>query len=359
MSEISLGPLLSSFFIVIVSIPAIIRIAALKQLLDEPDLDRKFHSCGTPLLGGVAIFAGTMFSYSAFVDYLKLNEISFIIPSLILLFFTGVKDDILTLTPWKKMAVQFACALLICLFGGIRVTSLWGIFGVGEISFALGLALALMLIVSLINAFNLIDGVDGLAGVMGVVSSGFFGGWFYFTGHYSHSVLAFALLGALLGFLVYNLKPARIFMGDTGSMIIGFVIAVLAIKFVEANRASGFASSPFYIRAAPGVAVAAVLVPFMDMVRIFICRSIEFKNPLKADRRHIHHILLDLGFSHTTTTAILTGLSLVLLGLSLILKDLRSWEMLSLLTLIYVAFVQSLIFFRKWNYSPQSKKVTP
>lgn len=347
MVEASLGPLLISLFIVVVSIPPLIRIAALKHLMDEPDTDRKWHKCNTPLLGGVAIFAGTMVSYSAFRDYLRLDEVSFIVPSLILLFFTGVKDDILVLTAWKKMAMQVCCALLICWFGGIRVTSLWGIFGIWELPFMVGTLLALVLIVSLINAFNFIDGIDGLAGAMGAIAATFFGLWFLFTGKFSYSILAFSLLGSLLGFLFFNLPKPRIFMGDTGSMVIGFVISILAIKFVEANRVADFQDAPLYVRAAPGVALAAVLIPFVDMARVFFCRVINLKNPLRADRRHIHHILLDLGFSDVYATLTLTIFSALLLGLSLLLRNLRSWEVLSILFFIYLVFVQTLVWRKK------------
>ncbi len=330
MLNTTLWPFLTSLLIAAISIPVIIRVAALKHLMDEPDEDRKLHKHKTPTLGGVAIFAGTLFAFSAFSDFLKLPEITFMIPALILLFFAGIKDDILVLSPLKKLGVQIFCAALIVVLGNLRLTSLWGIFGITDISPFTGITITLFLIVALINAFNLIDGINGLAGGLGLISSTFFGIWFVLTDHMSLSVLSFSLAGALLGFLYYNFKPSRIFMGDTGSMMIGFIVSILAIKFIESNR-SGIESSPYFIKAAPGVAVAAVLIPLLDMTRVFFYRLSKKKSPFSADRSHIHHILQDIGLSHEWISILLWTSSVAIIGVSLYLRDLRSMEVVLIL----------------------------
>ena len=206
-----LGPFLTSLFIAAFSIPVIIRVAALKHLMDEPDQERKLHSIKTPTLGGIAIFAGTLFAFSAFTDYFQSAEITFMIPALILLFFAGIKDDILLLSPWKKLGVQVICAILLTAFGHLRLTSLWGMFEINEISPLTGSFLTILLIVALINAFNLIDGVNGLAAGLGLITSVFLGTWFDLTGAQAQAILAFSLAGALLGFLFFNFKNAKIF----------------------------------------------------------------------------------------------------------------------------------------------------
>lgn len=346
-------PFFTSLLIALVSIPAIIKVADLKHLMDEPDTDRKIHSSRTPTLGGIAIFAGTVFSFSFFSDYLfSSNEIRFMTPALILLFFAGIKDDILLLTPMKKLAVQMVSALLITVMGKLYLTNLWGMFEISQIPPTVGILITFFVIVALINAFNLIDGVNGLAGGLGLIASLFFGGWFYLTGADSLSILAFSLAGALFGFLCFNFHRGKIFMGDTGSMLIGFIISILAIKFIENNREPGFESSVYYIKAAPGVAVAVVLIPLADMCRVFFQRILKGHHPFSADRRHIHHILLDIGLTPTGVSLILYGAAIVSIGLSLLLRELRSMELV-LILLLLAALSTSLAVFIKLRRLPK------
>lgn len=352
-----LGPFVTSLFIAIFAIPVIIKVAALKHLMDEPDQKRKLHSVKTPTLGGIAIFAGTLFAFSAFTDYLHTQEIKFMIPALVLLFFAGIKDDILLLSPWKKLGIQVICALLLTFFGHLRLTSLWGMFGINEISPLAGGILTFVLIIALINAFNLIDGVNGLAGGLGLIASLFFGTWFELTGAQSQAILAFSLSGALLGFLRYNFSNAKIFMGDTGSMIIGFIISILAIKFVENNRLIVDANSLYYIKAAPGVALAVVLVPLFDMSRVFFYRLLQKRSPFSADRAHIHHVLLDTGLSHIETSICLYGVAIIAILSALALKELRSLELTLLLLLLMGTLVLVAILAKRLTQKAQEKNI--
>ncbi len=322
------GLIISAF-----SIPVIIRVADEKHLMDEPDGNRKIHTARTPTLGGISIFAGTIFAYSTFSDYLRATDIKFMIPGLILLFFAGVKDDILTLSAWKKLLVQMVCSFLIVTLGDLRLTSLWGMFGFGEIPVYVGIAITFVLMVGLINAFNLIDGVNGLAGSLGLVASVTFGAWFYLVGEPTYAILSFALAGSLMGFLYYNFHSGRIFMGDTGSMVVGFIIAILTIRFVEFNRQIVNSDSSLFIKAAPAFAIGTVLIPLFDMVRLFFQRILANQSPFTADRRHIHHILLDLGMRHKAVTGFLTSLAIVYIVLAYLLRDLRSLDLTVLLCL--------------------------
>jgi UDP-GlcNAc:undecaprenyl-phosphate GlcNAc-1-phosphate transferase len=340
-------PLLIALTVAFISIPAIIKVADLKHLMDEPDEDRKTHKKRTPTLGGIAIFAGTVFSFSFFNDYLSgPNEIKYMTSAMVLLFFAGIKDDILLLTPLKKLAVQMICALLITLMGQLYLTNMWGMFGVTDIPPVVGIFITFFIIVALINAFNLIDGVNGLAGGLGLIASIFFGCWFYLADFASLSILSFALAGSLLGFLVYNFHRGKIFMGDTGSMMIGFIISILAIKFIECNRIEGIENSAYYIKAAPGVAVATVMIPLFDMTRVFCQRILKGKHPFSADRRHIHHMLMDIGLNHTAISLILYFTSLILIALSLQLKELRSMTQ-ALILLGLCTMMTFVVFFIK------------
>ncbi|QDK45353.1 undecaprenyl/decaprenyl-phosphate alpha-N-acetylglucosaminyl 1-phosphate transferase [Bdellovibrio sp. ZAP7] len=326
-----IGPFILSLIIAVVSIPVIIRVADLKHLMDEPDQDRKFHSIKTPTLGGVAIFAGLSISFSFFTDFIHADEIRFMTPSIILLFLAGIKDDILVLSPIKKLLIQCASSLLVTVFGNLYLTNLWGMFGINEIPPILGMFLSFITFVALINAFNLIDGINGLAGGLGFIASIFFGAWFSATNFQSLSILAFSLAGALLGFLYFNFGKAKIFMGDTGSMLIGFIISILAIKFIECNRIPGFETSVFYVKAAPGVAIAAVFIPLFDMTRVILIRIVKRKSPFSADRIHIHHKLVDEKLSHTKAALVLYIISVSIIGLAVYLKNLRSLELVGVL----------------------------
>lgn len=349
-------PFFISLVIAMVMIPSIILVADVKHLMDEPDMTRKTHSKKTPTLGGVAIFGGTVFSFSFFNDYLSsTTDIKFMTSAIILLFFAGIKDDILALTPMKKLAIQMTCALLITLMGRLYLTNLWGMFHVEEIPPLAGILITFFVIVALINAFNLIDGVNGLAGGLGFISSFFMGGWFYFTGAPSLSILGFSLAGALLGFLFFNFHHGKIFMGDTGSMLIGFIISILAIKFIESNRIPGVESSPYYIKAAPGVAVALVLIPLFDMSRVFFQRLVNGKHPFSADRRHIHHMLMDIGWSHTKISVFLYIFSLFLIGVSLALRHMRSMNLVLILVSI-CTLMTFLVLMHKRRLQQRSQK---
>jgi UDP-GlcNAc:undecaprenyl-phosphate GlcNAc-1-phosphate transferase len=332
-------PFLVSMLIAVIAIPAIIKVADAKHLMDEPDSDRKIHSNRTPTLGGIAIFAGTVFSFSFFSDYLNASsDIKFMTSALILLFFAGIKDDILLLTPMKKLTIQIISALLITLMGKLYLTSLWGAFAVTEIPPFVGIGITLITIVALINAFNLIDGVNGLAGGLGFIATLFFGTWFYLTNSSSLSILSFALAGALAGFLFFNFHRGKIFMGDTGSMLIGFIISILLIKFVENNRIPGVENSSYYIKAAPAVGLSAILIPLFDLSRVFFQRILKRRNPFSADRWHIHHVLLDLGLSHTKISITLYALTLIFLGVALGLSHLRSMTLIIVLTSLAALF---------------------
>ena len=340
---ITLWPFALSLTASLFCLPTIIYLANLKHLTDVPDSDRKLHKKTTPTLGGIAIFAGTVFAFAAMTDYLLVrSEIQFMTSTLILLFFTGVKDDIQGLSPLKKLMIQFFCGAALTAIGNMRITSLWGIFGILEVPPLVGTIITFVMIVSLINAFNLIDGIDGLAGGLGLIASLFFGIWFALTGNSFSSILAFSLTGALLGFLFFNFKNAKIFMGDTGSMILGFIISILTIKFIESNRVAEITSSIYYIKAAPGVAFAAIMIPLFDMTRIFFVRIKNGKNPFSADRNHIHHILLDLGLTPVKTAFLLYLISIFFILLSLALKDIRSFNLV-LVIVVIASILQSVV----------------
>lgn len=317
------------------TIPKIIKVSLNKQLLDRPDGFRKTHLKEVPALGGIAIFLATIFSYSTMVDYTESSPVYFFIPSIVILFFAGVKDDLDNLPAFKKLLIQLICSGIIVVFGKLQLTNLWGMFYLTDIPYWIGVILSIAVMTTLINAVNLIDGINGLAGTLGLLACLFFGTWFYKTETMTYAILSFGLAGGILGFLFYNFYRAKIFMGDTGSMIIGFSLAILLIKFVELNRTQEIVSSPYYVKLAPAVGLSVLLIPTIDLFRVFIVRAINGKGPFTADRSHIHHILADAGLSHCKTTFVLVLTSLLSTIITLIPSQLRSLETITLATIPY------------------------
>lgn len=307
---------ITAFIITYLAIPSIIRVATIKNLFDFPD-ERKTHKSSIPTLGGLAIFAGVVFSYTFWSAGFSIESTQYIVASIIVMFFIGIKDDIVALSAGKKFAGQLISAAIIVLFADIRLTSLFGVFGIFELNYISSICLSIFTILVIINSINLIDGVDGLAAGLGAIASFTFGLWFYNYEQIGLCILSFSLFSSLLAFLIYNFSPATIFMGDTGSLIIGIIISVLAINFVELS----YASPPFAFnfRSSPAMAIAILMVPLFDMVRIFIQRILHGRSPFSADRNHMHHVLQDLGLTHreVALTLYLVNIGFIILALAL------------------------------------------
>ncbi|MDI9864532.1 MraY family glycosyltransferase [Flectobacillus sp. DC10W] len=287
----------------VAAIPVIIKISRLKNLMAEPG-ERSSHIKKTPTLGGVAIFASTLISYFLWSNPDEGEFVHLSISAMVILFFLGVKDDILVLSPKKKMYVQIAASALVVVFGDVRLENLFGIFGIDEIPYILSLPLTVFVFIALINAINLIDGIDGLAGGIGMICGGLFGLWFYLNGYFALACLASSMAGSLLGFLRFNYsKTSKIFMGDTGSLIVGFLLTMFAIKFVQLNIAYRF--DPNALFSAPILAIVVLIVPIFDTLRVFIVRLKDKKSPFVGDRNHLHHILIDSGMTHLQASVVL------------------------------------------------------
>lgn len=283
-----------SFVVAFASIPTIIRIASRLQLFDEPN-ERKLHIRRTPLLGGVAVFAAMIFSFTLCAAPYFEKQHLFIITSLILIFFFGLRDDIAPLAPLKKLSGQLTAAVILILFCNIRLTSLHGLFGIHALNEYLSFTLTLIGILFIVNSYNLIDGIDGLASGLGIIASFVFSILFYVYNDSLMSILALSLCGALMGFLPYNFRNAKIFLGDTGTMTIGFVLSIFAFHFIELAKTVEVPTW-FSYRAAPVMVFAILVIPLIDTLRVFTIRIFKWQSPFIADRNHIHHRLLELGF---------------------------------------------------------------
>lgn len=318
----------SAFFLVLIVTPSVIKVAKLKHLVDEPGESRKIHRRSIPTIGGIVIFAGTIIAYCLWFPSREgwqfgnnydaigaLNEFKYLVACMFILFFIGVKDDIIGVSPIKKLMIHFGVGFILVYIADIRITQFWGLFGVDTIPDWISYGLSLFVYIVIVNAINLIDGVDGLAAGVGFIASMAFAFWFYKTGDQPLALLAMGLGGSLLGFLVYNFQPAKIFMGDSGSLIIGVILFVLAIKMIELGFLKERSVAMNYV-SKPVLAMAILSYPLIDTLRVFTIRALKGRSPFSADKNHIHHKLLAIGLSHRQTSLILYAYTIFIILLT-------------------------------------------
>ncbi len=335
----------TAFTLVYFAIPSIIYIARVKHLFDEPG-ERSSHKVSTPSLGGIAIFAGALFSIILWTPFEEFGNLQYILCALIIVFLIGAKDDIAPMPASKKLIGQLLAACILVFKSDIRLDSLYGLFWVDfTLPFWISVIISIFTILVIMNAFNLIDGINGLAGGVGAVIAVTFGCWFFVAGRIEYATVAFATVGAVLAFMRYNVTPAQIFMGDTGSLILGTVTAVLAIKFIDCSYTMqdelniGFVNSP-------AIAAGILIIPLFDTVRVFTTRIVRGRSPFDADRRHIHHLLIDYGFSHMQATAILLLVNMIFISFALSLGKVLE---LHVLLLLEIAVAGSLTYYLHRN----------
>ena len=355
---LSIGAFFIAFIIIIIVVPPILRVARAKRLF-EPFNERKIHTKNVPPFGGVAIFIGFTLSSIIATDGLSFNSLKFIIAAVIILFFIGLKDDLVDISARKKLIFQIAAALMLITLGDIRFTNLHGILGTYDIGFITSVTITLFTMVLIINAFNLIDGIDGLASGITMLATTIFGVWFFITGHYQFAIVSFALLGSVAGFFLYNVfgNSNKLFMGDTGSLIIGLVISILVIKFNEFNIVK---TSPFAIGAAPAVSFAIIIVPLIDTLRVMTIRIGQRRSPFSADNNHIHHRLLLLYHNHFKVSIIIVTANAIIIIIALFLNhislNINIQLLLILLTGVLFSFIPSILLKAKATNKKNSTK---
>ena len=331
-----------AFLITFFSIPVIIEVAKDKKLFDEPD-ERKVHSVVIPTLGGLGIFAGFIVATLLGSPPSVAHVLQYFIAAIMVIFFLGIKDDILILSASKKFIGQLVAAGIIIKFGGIQINNMHGFLGMYEIPHTASILLTLFTIVVITNSFNLIDGVDGLAGSLGLLTSIVFGVYFLTTSQLLYAVMAFSMAGSLVAFLIYNFSPAKIFMGDTGSLLIGLLNSVFVIKFIStaADPALGMP-----LQSAPAIGFAILIVPLFDTLRVVAIRILSRRSPFSPDRNHIHHFLLDLGLSHRMIVLTCVSANIVFIGLAYFLRFAGTTMVILALSSVSIIIV-SIIYYRR------------
>ena len=351
-----------TLFLVCYSIKKIIYISHKKHLFDEPTEIRKIHKTKIPNLGGVAIVASMIAISCLFLTPANIPHLNYIIIAIFSLFILGLTDDLVGVNPTKKIIAQFGVAATIAILADCRVSSFHGIAGIYEIPYLVSILLSVVFIIFFINAFNLIDGIDCLAGSIGLMVCIVFAFYFFYLNQPGWYFVAVAMCGCLLGFLFFNRSPARIFMGDTGSMFLGLIVAMLSIKFMELNQSNPKAVLPPFFKSAPALVYALLIIPFFDTIRIFSMRLLKRKSPFEADRNHVHHRLLDLKLTHMQSTGILLLVNLFSIITISLLVNIKT-ELLILFDTVYILLLNGLLSFllfkKKNTLLNQIKQIKP
>ncbi len=308
-------PFLFSFAITALIIPAWIRLCAKWKLFDKPDA-RKHHTATVPTMGGIAIFAGLIISFFLFSIFENSSSMQFVIAAAFILFLTGFFDDLTDIPAKRKLLIQFITALIVTA-GGIKIETLNGLFGLHQIPLVAQYALTTFLILFITNAYNFIDGIDGLAAMLGLIALSVFAMLFAITGQQNFFILCICCIGALVAFICFNFDPAKIFMGDTGSLVIGFIISVCSVKLF--TLFNPFASGTLQMM--PQLITGALFVLIFDLTRVVFIRVYSGTSPFKADRSHLHHMVCRQEFGHRGASVILSLFSMFFILMSFVLKS--------------------------------------
>jgi len=343
-----------SFLITFSVIPLIISISKKKKLLDIPG-GRKIHKGHIPSLGGIAIFIGFITSMLMWSSLEQIVELRFIYVGILMIVFTGIRDDLLPLSAIYKLIWQIVAAYTVVHFANIRLTSMHGLFMIYEIPEWISYLLSIFTIIVITNSFNLIDGINGLAGSIAIIVLVAFGVWFYFMNDFSFVLIIVGVVGSILAFLKFNYTPAQIFMGDTGSLLIGFVVSIISIRFIEDNSQLA-ADHSLKFMSSIAICASILVYPLFDTLRIFTLRIMQGRSPFSPDKNHIHHLILRLKCSHTKATLILCGLNLMTIFAAYVLRAYGNLIGLSALIGICVTFGLAIHYGLSKTYPKKNSK---
>ena len=316
--------LVSSYVISSSVFPVIIYLSYAKKLTKKPN-NRSSHNKLVPTMGGLAIFIGISISIALVTiimgDKAEVSEILSLVTATIILLFVGIKDDLMEISSRKKLFTQIVAALLLILLTGNHITNFYGLLGIHNIPKSVGIAFTVFVYILIINAYNLIDGIDGLAAGIGIVFFGFCGSYFISNSQCIDGFLSFASIGGLVAFSRYNISNTRkVFMGDTGSMVIGLILTYQIVKILSIDPSI---KDNYQINNIPVVILALLSYPLFDTLRVFIIRIKNKKSPFSADRKHIHHSLIDLGLSHLQSSSLIIVYTFMIVSLAYITRHLE------------------------------------
>jgi UDP-N-acetylmuramyl pentapeptide phosphotransferase/UDP-N-acetylglucosamine-1-phosphate transferase len=310
---------LSAYLVGFLLTPILISVLRKMNLGDKPG-GRKIHKKFIPSMGGIAFVVAASVSLAIWGWQFPLPDIRYLLGAISLMFFVGLRDDMVELKATHKLLGQLVAVILVVVISDIRIQHFHGFLGIGELNIYVSYAFSTFVLLVLTNAFNLIDGLDGLAGTSGALALLALGFWFAFQGLDSYALLSFIFLGAILAFLFFNWYPAKIFMGDTGSLTLGFVIGALIIAFMETNSKLP-EGTEWKFKSVFSAGITLMIFPLFDMARVFARRIKRGKGPMTPDKSHIHHFLMRMGLKHNQVTLIMLAVQVFFITILIVLKD--------------------------------------
>jgi UDP-N-acetylmuramyl pentapeptide phosphotransferase/UDP-N-acetylglucosamine-1-phosphate transferase len=336
---------LISFLLGALFMPVVVRIAKAKGFVIRPN-KRTSHEGEIPNIGGLNICFSFMLTYLFFTPF---TQNHFFLIGLFVIMIIGFIDDVLVLRPMAKLMGETLAGVALIGFADLRITHLHGLFGIAEIGVIPSYLISLFILLAVINAINLIDGIDGLASGLGILYCLFFAIYFGLAGETLWSTTAISMIGVLAVFFIYNVfgKKDKIFMGDSGSLLLGYLITAFVFRFCETN-AYCLVPESLHMSAAPAVAICVLTVPLFDTLRVSVTRIKKGRSPFEADKNHIHHLLLRTGLNHIQTTCVLLSVSVLFIGLGLLGRNWNIW--LLLLADFGMATLLTLILWRIINH---------
>lgn len=355
--ETAVAIFIGGFLLTYLTIPKIIGVVEYKRLMDDPN-QRSSHKLRTPTLGGIAFFYVMVLALFFIKDRDVFDEAMYILPGLTILFVVGLKDDLVVLSPGSKLLAQIAAISFILVNESFTIFSLNGFFNINEIPYFLYLAIGGFVMLTIINSYNLIDGIDGLASIIGIVILMIYTAIFYLSNEPFYALISIALNASLLAFFGFNVSSnKKIFMGDTGSLIVGFIISILTLKFL-ALKPESYEGLPFLLENAPLIAISILIVPLFDTARVFALRIANKRSPFSPDRNHTHHVLIDFwGLTHKQASFIIGCFNLIFVVLFIILGS-KAKNTGMVIMLVGVVILLAYIFFRyNYNFTTLKQKI--
>ncbi|WP_373398903.1 MraY family glycosyltransferase [Algoriphagus halophilus] len=325
---------LTAFSIGFLVTPILIKVLRKAEIGDVPG-GRKIHKSFVPSMGGIGFFVAAAISLLIWTMQFPLPDIKYIFGGILFMFFVGLRDDIVELKASRKLLGQLMAVLLVVVLADIRIKTFHGFLGINELPISASYIFTTIVLLALTNGFNLIDGLDGLAGTIAIITLTCLGGWFLVQGIESYALISFVFIGGILSFLVFNWHPAKIFMGDTGSLTIGFTLATLIVAFMEINES--LPTETFLkFDSTFSIAVALMIFPLYDMARVFTRRLLQGKGPMTPDKSHVHHFMMRMGLKHNQVSLILGSLQFLMIVLAFTLRDYSDHIVLPILAVLVI-----------------------
>ena len=321
--------------------PVVIQVVKLRRLF-EPVSNRSSHGQNVPSFGGITFFIVLILALNISEQFFVTSRAVFLVPSALFIFFMGLKDDLTGISPWNKITVQLIATTILFLSPDFQITNLYGFLGIHEIAPWICIPLAFLVVIFYINAYNLIDGIDGLASGLGALFFTFFSVVYFTLNDFMMMAVCLAMVGSFVAFLRFNTsKDKRIFLGDTGSLLIGFLIAAIVINILSKDYHEEIQMK--YVANLPLLIISALYIPVFDSIRVFIIRIKNGKSPFASDRSHIHHVILEyFKISHQKTSLLLVSLNALILFIMGFITDFCNHKT-SIFVLVFITLILAVV----------------